>query len=149
MYHHQRIQTLKNTPQEPEIDLSIRKSNRNMTTKKDSDVNLNFPLGTPIDEILQLTLRDMILETEEKIQMGMLGSLRVEDRDKWRTAIEQGNYIREAELDWGGRKRISQFKVRLLGFWFWFYSHFWCFVPFHCISLTYILASSICSVVIF
>lgn len=140
---------LKKTPQEPEIDLSIRKSNRNMTTKKDSDVNLNFPLGTPIDEILQLTLRDMILETEEKIQMGMLGSLRVEDRDKWRTAIEQGNYIREAELDWGGRKRISQFKVRLLGFWFWFYSHFWCFVPFHCIFLRYILASSICSIVIF
>lgn len=84
-----------------------------MTTKKDSDVNLNFPLGTPIDEILQLTLRDMILETEEKIHLGMLGSLRVEDRDMWRTAIEQGSYIREAELDWGGRKRISLLKVRL------------------------------------
>ena len=87
-----------------------------MTTKKDSDVNLNFPLGTPIDEILQLTLRDMILETEEKIFMGMLGSIRTENRDAWREAIEKGSYLRDTEIDFGGRKRIAQMKVSLVRF---------------------------------
>jgi hypothetical protein len=38
---------------------------------------LNFPPGTPSDEILELTLRDFILEMEEKINGGGLGSLKV------------------------------------------------------------------------
>ncbi|XP_071533691.1 bromodomain adjacent to zinc finger domain protein 1A isoform X2 [Panulirus ornatus] len=99
--------------QEPELEKAIRKSQRNMTTKKDGDANLNFPPGTPMEEILQHTLRDMILETEEKIHMGMLGSLRLENREVWRQAILEGNYVRGAELDFGGRKRISQLKVEL------------------------------------
>jgi hypothetical protein len=38
---------------------------------------LNFPPGTPSDEILELTLQDFILEMEEKIHVGGLGSLKV------------------------------------------------------------------------
>ncbi|XP_069952851.1 bromodomain adjacent to zinc finger domain protein 1A [Cherax quadricarinatus] len=114
--------------QEPEIDQAVRKSQRNLNTKKDEDANLNFPPGTSIDEILQYTLRDMILETEEKIHMGMLGSLRIGDREAWREAIVEGIlgkgseldffgrkriYTRLSDLDFGGRKRISQFKMEL------------------------------------
>lgn len=65
-----------------------------------------------MDEILQLTLRDMILEMEEKIHMGMLGSLRLDDRHAWRDAIEAGGYLRGTQLDYGGRKRITQLKVQ-------------------------------------
>lgn len=97
--------------QEPELDMVSRKSQRHLTTKKDTDVNLNFPPGTAVDEILQLTLRDMILETEEKIYMGMLGSLRAENREAWREAIEKGSFLRETDVDYGGRKRIAQMKA--------------------------------------
>nr|XP_045619673.1 bromodomain adjacent to zinc finger domain protein 1A-like [Procambarus clarkii] len=98
---------------EPEIDQATRKSQRNAISRKDEDANLNFPPGTPMDEILQCTLRDMILETEEKIHLGMLGSLRLEDRDAWRQTITDGIYHLGSELDFGGRKRISQFKAEL------------------------------------
>lgn len=50
---------------------------RKSRSHKHEDANLNFPPGTPADEILELTLRDFILEMEEKIQMGGLGSLKV------------------------------------------------------------------------
>ncbi|CAL1281690.1 unnamed protein product [Larinioides sclopetarius] len=40
----------------------------------------------------EITLRDMILEFEHRIFHGGLGSLKVEDREAWRTAIEQGAY---------------------------------------------------------
>jgi hypothetical protein len=38
---------------------------------------LNLPPGTPSDEIMELTLRDFILEMEEKMHGGGLGSLKV------------------------------------------------------------------------
>jgi len=47
------------------------------TSKNSLDPNLNFPAGTPIETILELQLRDLILETEEKIFLGALGSLKV------------------------------------------------------------------------
>jgi hypothetical protein len=50
---------------------------RKCRSQKHADANLNYPPGTPTDEILELTLRDFILEMEEKIQTGGLGSLKV------------------------------------------------------------------------
>lgn len=50
---------------------------RKSRSQKHEDANLNYPPGTPTDEILELTLRDFILEMEEKIQVGGLGSLKV------------------------------------------------------------------------
>lgn len=50
---------------------------RKSRSQKHGDANLNYPPGTPTDEILELTLRDFILEMEEKIQTGGLGSLKV------------------------------------------------------------------------
>jgi len=96
--------------QEPEVDPNIRKSSRSKEVKKE-DANLNFPSGTPMNEILQLTLRDMILETEEKLELGMLGSLKVENREDWRQAITDGKYIQGVEeFNWGGCSRLKQLK---------------------------------------
>lgn len=54
-----------------------RKSTRN--NSRYDNANLNFPAGTPSEEILESILRDLILETEEKINDGHLGSLKVSD----------------------------------------------------------------------
>jgi hypothetical protein len=57
--------------------------------------------------------RDQILEVEEKLYLGTLGSLRVEDRQAWQTAIQTRQYTMGAEeLTWGGgdgeAKRLTQ-----------------------------------------
>lgn len=82
--------------------------------KKALKRNLNFPPGTPLDHILKVTLRDMILETEEKIDNGMLGRIKVPERSVWRQALAEGTSIsfsNTQDLDWGGKKRINNFKV--------------------------------------
>ena len=50
---------------------------RQIRKEKEYDINLYFPAGTPVEEIMERTLVDMILETEEKIFVGGLGSLKV------------------------------------------------------------------------
>lgn len=100
------------------MDMAVRKSQRNMTTKKDSDPNLNFPLGTPVKTILEVTLKDMILEFEERLHMGMLGSLRGPDRDEWRQAVLDSVFPPRWNVDvsYAGNKRIAHFKVSLPSF---------------------------------
>lgn len=56
------------------------------------EANFGFPPGTSIDEILQNTLTDEILELEEKIYTGGLGQLRVKDREEWRRALSNKDY---------------------------------------------------------
>ena len=72
-----------------------------------------FFIGTSIDHILELTLRDMILEVEEKLYVGVLGRLVVGDRDKWRTCLTaEGSLEYEPQkLSYGGKERINKFKV--------------------------------------
>ncbi|XP_061467616.1 bromodomain adjacent to zinc finger domain protein 1A isoform X2 [Rhineura floridana] len=41
---------------------------------------------------LELRLRDFILDIEDRIYQGTLGSLKVTDRQTWRTALESGQY---------------------------------------------------------
>ena len=62
----------------PEYMLSIaeRKAQRQPSSKH-LDPNLNYPSGTPVDKILELQIRDLILEMEEKVYLGTLGSLKV------------------------------------------------------------------------
>jgi hypothetical protein len=61
---------------------------------------------------LVLMRRDQILEVEEKLYLGTLGSLRVEDRQAWQAAIQTRQYTMGAEeLTWGGdgeAKRLTQ-----------------------------------------
>ncbi|CAG0901953.1 unnamed protein product [Darwinula stevensoni] len=83
--------------------LEVRKSERRRAAGG-QNMNLNFPPGTAPEEVLELTFRDFLLEMEEKIQGGGLGSLKVKDRDAWRAAIEQRTYDQQcATLLWGGQ----------------------------------------------
>ncbi|XP_011303501.1 bromodomain adjacent to zinc finger domain protein 1A isoform X2 [Fopius arisanus] len=66
-------------------------NNNNSTTKsrksKQENTNLNFPPDVPIDEVLELTLRDYVLDLEDKLKAGCLGILKVKDRDSWRKEV--------------------------------------------------------------
>ncbi|CAG7837595.1 unnamed protein product [Allacma fusca] len=98
----------------PEYMLSIaeRKAQRQGSTKH-LNPNLNYPPGTPVEKILELQLRDLILETEEKIFLGTLGSLKVSDRDKWRKAIEDRTYdLQTEDLLWGQTKSLKKERLK-------------------------------------
>lgn len=69
----QKLNVSKVYPEVPE-----RKAGR-APAKSALDPYLNYPSKTPILTILELQLRDLILEAEEKIFLGTLGSLKVEN----------------------------------------------------------------------
>lgn len=71
------IHRLDNTKPEVKLEGETRKSTRQLRKEKEYDINLYFPVGTPVEEIMERTLIDMILETEEKIFVGGLGSVKV------------------------------------------------------------------------
>ncbi|KAL0275653.1 UNVERIFIED_CONTAM: hypothetical protein PYX00_003449 [Menopon gallinae] len=65
------------------------------------NANLKYPSGTPIQEILELYIRELILDTEEKIYCGGLGVLKVGNRFKWREALLARTYDRQDDnLTW-------------------------------------------------
>lgn len=102
--------------QETEGDGAVRKSQRHgaaaAVAKKDT--NLSFPLGTPVEQVLQVTLTDMILETEEKLHVGMLGNMTHPlAREEWRNALVAGSLPTPNTIDFGGKNRIAQLKVRI------------------------------------
>ena len=119
------IHHLDNTKPEVKLESEIRKSSRQIRKEKEYDINLYFPSGTPVEHIMERTLVDMILETEEKIFVGGLGALKVtrsslsliymctckrsflfqvKDRSSWRNNIEIGKYNSQVEtLNWGGK----------------------------------------------
>jgi bromodomain adjacent to zinc finger domain protein 1A len=74
-----------------------------------------LPESDSISMAIDLTLRDQILELEEKIYLGSLGTLKVRDRVPWRNAIQYGDYDRQCEaLAWGGRSAMdTPFESRL------------------------------------
>ncbi|ODM98981.1 Bromodomain adjacent to zinc finger domain protein 1A [Orchesella cincta] len=82
---------------------------RGGTTQKNRiDPNLSYPAGTNIETILELQLRDLILEVEEKIFLGALGSVKVSDRGVWRKALEDREYDPQAsKLSWTGGKSLN------------------------------------------
>lgn len=52
---------------------------------------------------VELTLRDQILELEEKIFFGTLGTLKIRDRTAWQQAISEGGFDKQCDtLKWGG-----------------------------------------------
>jgi len=61
------------------------------------------PIGTPIYSLVEFTLRDQLLELEEKIFFGSLGSLKVKERLKWQEALQSRGYTMCCDgLTWGG-----------------------------------------------
>lgn len=77
-----------------------------ITQKNRLDPNLSYPAGTAIEIILELQLRDLILEVEEKIYLGALGFIKVNDRTAWRKAIEDRGYDPQAgKLFWAEKSK--------------------------------------------
>ncbi|XP_038156804.1 bromodomain adjacent to zinc finger domain protein 1A isoform X2 [Cyprinodon tularosa] len=44
------------------------------------------------DTLMEVRLRDLLLDLEDRIHQGSLGTLKVMDRKVWRTELEEGNY---------------------------------------------------------
>ena len=77
---------------------------------------LAAPLGTPMQELMELALRDQVLELEEKIFVGALGFLKAakepERRGEWRAALEARGYNMMAEaVEWGEGGRLEAAEV--------------------------------------
>merc|ERR1712012_299029 len=61
-----------------------------------------LPMGTGLHEMIELSLRDQILELEEKIFFGNLGNLKVNSRDTWVAAITNKSYAMDTDhIVWG------------------------------------------------
>ena len=57
---------------------------------------------------MDLAIRDQILELEERIFFGTLGTLKIRDRPSWQKAIQEGSYDMQCEgLSWGGKSILS------------------------------------------
>ncbi|KAK2892310.1 bromodomain adjacent to zinc finger domain protein 1A isoform X2 [Channa argus] len=52
----------------------------------------SVPECTTAAETLEVRLRDLLLDIEDRIHQGTLGTLKVMDRRVWRSALEAGNY---------------------------------------------------------
>ncbi|XP_019881429.2 bromodomain adjacent to zinc finger domain protein 1A isoform X2 [Aethina tumida] len=80
-----------------EIEVEEKPQNRKKPVKdKYEDANLGFPADMSLEDVLHNALIDNILEMEDKIFAGNLGSLAVKNRDKWRECLTNKNY---AEID--------------------------------------------------
>ena len=68
-----------------------------------------------INACVDLALRDQIMEIEEKIFFGNLGTLKIRDRQSWQKAIQAGGYDKQCEnLTWGGKSVMNTpFESRL------------------------------------
>ena len=66
-------------------------ANRRSRQCKNTDAE-PLPLGTGLQELIELSLRDQILELEEKIFFGNLGKLKVNKREDWVAAITNKDY---------------------------------------------------------
>ena len=65
---------------------------------------------------VDLALRDQIMELEEKIFFGTLGTLKIRDRQAWQKAIQAGGYDKQCDnLFWGGKSQAqTPFESRLM-----------------------------------
>lgn len=79
------------------------------STKKYENANLNRGAGTDPSAIYDQTLREILLDFENKLNLGCLGNLSVSDRNLWRKYIEEGDfYALDDNLNWGkGRKVLN------------------------------------------
>jgi len=69
----------------------------------------SVPLGTQLQGVVELSLRDQILELEEKIWVGTLGNLKVKNRDKWTHAIGAKKYDMGVDsLVWGDGDKVEK-----------------------------------------
>ncbi|XP_011172967.1 bromodomain adjacent to zinc finger domain protein 1A isoform X1 [Solenopsis invicta] len=83
----------------PEVFSDSNKAQNNKAAKKNKyeNANLNFPSDMLVDDVMELTLRDHILDFEDKINSGCLGWLKITDRTAWRNAINQRSYDKQCD----------------------------------------------------
>ncbi|XP_043511870.1 bromodomain adjacent to zinc finger domain protein 1A isoform X2 [Frieseomelitta varia] len=83
----------------PEVFSEPIKVHPNKISKKNryENANLNFPPEVPVDVVLELTLRDYILDFEDRVKGGGLGSLKVNDREIWRDMINKRKYDKQCD----------------------------------------------------
>ncbi|XP_034176912.2 ATP-dependent chromatin assembly factor large subunit isoform X2 [Osmia lignaria lignaria] len=83
----------------PDVFAGPIKGPSNKTSKKNKyeNANLNFPSEMPVVDVLELTLRDYILDFEDKMKSGCLGHLKVNDREAWRKAINNRGYDKQCD----------------------------------------------------
>merc|ERR1719233_1943561 len=67
------------------------------------------PVGTDLQEVMETNLRDQILELEERIWVGTMGTLKVKNRDKWTNAIGAKKYDMGTDsLVWGEGDKVDK-----------------------------------------
>ncbi|XP_019767062.2 bromodomain adjacent to zinc finger domain protein 1A isoform X2 [Dendroctonus ponderosae] len=68
--------------------------------KKDRcvDANMGYPTEMSSDEVQENVLIENILEMEEKIKVGFLGTVKCKDRNKWRNCLQNKHYDEFEEL---------------------------------------------------
>ncbi|XP_014471104.1 PREDICTED: bromodomain adjacent to zinc finger domain protein 1A isoform X3 [Dinoponera quadriceps] len=93
----------------PDVFPDPDKGQINKATKKNKyeNANLNFPSEVAVDEVMELTLRDYILDFEDKIKAGCLGCLKIIDREVWRNAINQRGYDKQCDKLIGANGEID------------------------------------------
>lgn len=80
----------------------------NKSSRKYDTPNFNHEPGTDPNLILETSLRENVLELESKITVGYLGTMKVTDRDEWRSALEQFEYKQLSEpLRWGPNRVMA------------------------------------------
>jgi bromodomain adjacent to zinc finger domain protein 1A len=91
-----------------EVPPAIKPDVQTRLTKRYAEANLRFPAGTDINEVLEMTLRDALVDMEEKVYLGCLGELRVKDRVTWSETILKRDYDKQClKLSWGPNRSIS------------------------------------------
>ncbi|XP_021368810.1 bromodomain adjacent to zinc finger domain protein 1A-like isoform X2 [Mizuhopecten yessoensis] len=75
--------------QERSVSPAIEGTSRKVPVKK---VAKGLIKGDLAQEVLEINLRELLLDLEERVFVGSLGSLKVKDRFVWRDAIEHGSY---------------------------------------------------------
>lgn len=89
------------TMDEVEKQREMKKIVKRMTKKYDN-ANLNHDAGTDSLVIFDSTLREVLLEFENKLDSGRLGELKVSDRMLWRKYIDELEYTSlDDNLKWG------------------------------------------------
>ncbi|XP_017891617.1 bromodomain adjacent to zinc finger domain protein 1A isoform X2 [Ceratina calcarata] len=83
----------------PDVFSEPIKGHPNKIAKKNKyeNANLNFPPETPVNDVLEMTLRDYILYFEDRLNAGVLGQLKVNNREEWRSEISNKKYNNDCE----------------------------------------------------
>ena len=97
-------------PSEASIPSSKQASSK--TTATSTNAATSFSLA----DQFELNFRDGLLELEERLFQGQLGSLRVKDRAAWRDAIVNRNFDRRAAkgLSWSGKEEMTEEEIAKL-----------------------------------